>query len=359
MVSDAKTPRGSARYANALTPDDAARHPAYAALGTALSRSDVALSLLDSVSEEQQNPMLIFAALHYVALKGHRVLSPLYASLAVPGSVDPESFAATVIALVESDPTLVSDQLHRRTQTNEVGRSAVLRAVLTELHRRGLERVNIIDVGASAGLNLYLDHYGVYDAARDDDPLALECQSLSGHSTNGPLPAIAQRIGIDLNPLDPRVPDDALWLRACLWPEDPRRMRRLEAIMSQLDNWEPTTLLQGTALDRLGDALALADESAATVLWHTWALAYFPPDQQRAFGVRMRELAAAKVLTWVSVEWPRVVPELDLPRPSESAPMPGNCQITVAEAGGEPRPWGWCQHHGRWLSLSLASGPNA
>ena len=43
------------------------------------------------------------------------------------------------------------------------------------------------------------------------------------------MPEIVARIGVDLDPLDVTDADDARWLRACLWPDQPERAAQLEA----------------------------------------------------------------------------------------------------------------------------------
>jgi hypothetical protein len=354
VVSD---PRSDAvwRYRHALTADDADRHPCYRELCRRLGESEVAADLLASVPVEHRNPMLVLAALHYSALGGDDRLAGLYADLG-SGTQDPVRFATAVVAVVEADPTVVSSQLHRTTQTNEIGRSAILQPVLRELRARGLEHIDVVDVGASAGLNLYVDHYRVVESPGADDT-ALVSESL-GELPTGPMPLIGARTGIDLNPLDLRQEDDARWLRACLWPEDARRMRRLELIERASAGWEPLRMLKGGVLERLGDALEGATTEQPSVLWHTWAAAYFPPEVQREFGDRMRTIVRSGRVAWVSVEWPVMVPEMGLPEPGGEPPREGSCQIAVAMPGAAPEHWGWSQHHGRWVSLS-PPGPKA
>jgi hypothetical protein len=344
------------RYRHSLTDEDAARHPCYRALCQRLSASEVACDLLASVPLEHRNPMLVLAALHYAAIAGDARLAPLYAPLGAGGQ-DPAAFAGAVIAVLDADPAVVSNQLHRTTQTNEVGRSAILQPVLRRLCEFGLTDIDVVDVGASAGLNLYVDHYRVVGSP-DGDEMALVSEAI-GELPSGPLPRIAGRTGIDLNPLDLRRDDDARWLRACLWPEDPRRLRRLELIERASAGWEPLRMLRGGVLERLDEALEAATGERPSVLWHTWAAAYFPPEVQREFGSRMRELAEEGRVAWVAIEWPAMVPGLAMPEPREPPPRDGHCQIAVALPGAAPEHWGWSQHHGRWVSLSSPLGPKA
>jgi hypothetical protein len=351
----------SRRYRFALSPEDQSAHPCYAALCRAFSSDSLLIDLLLSVPLAQRNAMLVLAALHFQALSGHRELAPLYAQLGTQLSLAPDDFARRVVDIVHREPTVVSSLLTRHTQTNEPGRSAVFQAVLRELYRRGIDEVNLIDVGTSAGLNLYVDHYTIVrePAPPTHSALRFSYESLDAADLDGPLPAVRSRIGVDLHPLDLRSAPDAQWLRACLWPEDPVRLNRLMALEQIVPTWPPLTFIQAGALEGVERALEMVDPDAANVIMHSWAAAYFEPDLQTNFAARMRELVSTHRASWVYLEWPRAVAGLSPPTPETPAPRTGASQIVVAMAGGQPEGWGWCHPHGRWVSFSPASGPNA
>ncbi len=44
------------------------------------------------------------------------------------------------------------------------------------------------------------------------------------------MPEVVVRVGVDLDPVDVTDADDARWLRACLWPDQPERLARLEGV---------------------------------------------------------------------------------------------------------------------------------
>jgi hypothetical protein len=251
--------------------------------------------------------MLVLAALHYGALRGDRDLAPLYERLA---SRTPEEFASRVTAVLEARPELVREQLWRATQTNEPGRSAVLAAVLNELHGRGVGDVHLIDVGTSMGLNLYPDYYRINDDEGDDVILTME--DLNNNVATSPLPRIHERIGIDLNPLDPENPDDVLWLKACLWPEEPQRARRLDAILQEMVLWPRATRLKGSAVDLIDDALDLCSPDATPVIFHSWVAAYFTSDEQSRWRERIMRHVRTRA-TWIYFEHPWGVKGLDPP----------------------------------------------
>ena len=338
-----------AYYRLALAPEDRERLPRYAALVDALSTSSVACALLGEARAEQRNPMLVLAALHYNALVGDRVLAPLYAHV---NQIDPGDFARGVVAALEERPELVRAQLHRATQTNEPGRSAVLAAILRELHSRGVEDVHLIDVGTSMGLNLYPDFYNINSPS--DEGVNLEIEDLGGNVTRVGLPRIHQRIGIDLHPLDPSNAEDVLWLKACLWPEQPERTTRFEHTLKAMKDWPSALRLTGSALDVIDDALSLCTPDAMPVVFHSWVAAYFSPEEQ----VRWREIIMRHVqsrATWIYLEHPWGVKGLTPPATTSDPPRSGATQIVVCELGGEPAHWGWAHPHGRWVALAAPS----
>jgi hypothetical protein len=68
------------------------------------------------------------------------------------------------------------------------------------------------------------------------------------------VPEVVARVGVDRDPVDVTNADDARWLRACLWPDQPEQMARLEAELA-LAATAPPLLLQGAPVEVLPDAL--------------------------------------------------------------------------------------------------------
>jgi hypothetical protein len=94
----------------------------------------------------------------------------------------------------------------------------------------------LIDVGASAGLNLRCDsyriEYGSFGATGPaDSPVRIECTVEGGRPPIAPrLPPIVSRIGIDRAPIDLENTDDVRWLLACVWPDSGRLERTAASI---------------------------------------------------------------------------------------------------------------------------------
>jgi hypothetical protein len=349
MVLDLEDARR--RYHFSFTREDHDRLPFYSALMNALENDLIALELLAGIRVEQRNPMLVLASLHLAALRGHAVLSPIYRDARSGAMADPDSAARQVLRVVNDEPELVRSEFHRSTQTNEPGRSAVFQSVIALLEQRGYSSINLIDVGSSAGINLYFDQFPVR-AHDDDNPLTLVCHDETPVDRSLPMPDVRSRVGIDPSPLDLSSDDDRMWLQACLWPEEPRRMARLEAIIAQRTSWPETTVLRGTAAERLDDAIALGDPSSLSVVLNSYVAAYFSEEDQLAYFEDMVEKCASGNVAWISLESPFMVTWPTSSTTNESA-RKGATQVLVTLPGGSPRGWGWCHHHGLWLALDV------
>src|SRR5262249_46962829 len=126
--------------------------------------------------------------------------------------------------------------VERGTQTNEVRRCTYLLPAFVFATTRARRPLAIVDVGASAGLNLLFDRYAYdYDgvaAGEVGSPVRLTTQLRGGRPPLAPLPTVADRIGLDIAPV---ALDDAAatrWLEACVWPEHVERFATLRAALA-------------------------------------------------------------------------------------------------------------------------------
>jgi hypothetical protein len=72
------------------------------------------------------------------------------------------------------------------------------------------------------------------------------------------MPKVAARVGVDLDPVDVTDADDARWLRACLGPDQPERIARLEAELT-LAATAPPLLVAGPLAGVAGRLLVVLD----------------------------------------------------------------------------------------------------
>ena len=122
--------------------------------------------------------------------------------------------AARVLAGQRAD---VRVWLGRPPQTNEVGRAAALLGGLRHIVARARLPVRLIEIGASAGLNLRADRFYIPgEAGRFGDPSSPVV--LAGGWRGQPPPTAAieviERTGGDDAPIDPATPTGRLTLAA-------------------------------------------------------------------------------------------------------------------------------------------------
>jgi hypothetical protein len=123
------------------------------------------------------------------------------------------------------------------------------------------------------------------------------------------MPEVVARVGVDLDPVDVTDPDDARWLRACQWPDQPERAARLGAEMA-LAATDPPLLMQGDAIEVMPGAFARVPADALPVVTTTWALSHFPLESRLRFLHRLDEAATGRAVAWVSVEGVGVAPAI-------------------------------------------------
>ena len=278
------------------------RSPLYEAVCAAVAERPEVLELLLDTRPGQRRPTLLLAAAHHLLLAGaEHPVAGSYPSLGGCRPPDPglgARFCDFVLANADSIRALVRA---RRTQTNEVGRCTGLVLGLALLP----PPIALIDVGASAGLNLNLDRYA-YDygpAGRIETrgaEVVLRCAVRGGRV---PLPAappaIAWRAGIDLNPLDAADPETGRWLEALVWPEDTDRARVLRAALA-VARRHPPRVRRGDAVELLPAVAAEAPGGATLTVVHTNVIGYLGRAERARFAERCRELGA-RVL---SLEFP-------------------------------------------------------
>ncbi|MGB9153141.1 MAG: DUF2332 family protein, partial [Alphaproteobacteria bacterium] len=256
-----------------------------------------------------------------------------------------------VMDVVRADPDIVRGQLWRSTQTNEPGRSAVIQAVIGDLTRE-TSKINIIEVGASAGINLCFDQFPVRPID-DGRALTLVCEDLTPIDRMLPMPEVAARVGIDPQPLDLEDDGDRLWLKACLWPEQRRRHERFDAIVDAHHSWPHVVMLKGSALECMDRAFALCEPNVMTVVMNTWSAFYFTGEERDAYFVEVARRCAQGNVAWISMEstmvkWPGV--HID-----QAAHHRAASQVVLMRPGSTPVLWGWCHAHGRWLERTTVS----
>jgi hypothetical protein len=195
----------------------------------------------------------------------------------------------------------------RRTQTNEVGRCAVMLPALPP------GPLALVEIGASAGLCLLLDRFyyelGATPIGDASSPVHLRCTVAGPVPAPVALPQIVWRLGLDRSPVDVQDDDAVRWLLACVWPDHPARRRRLEAAIG-LARVDPPVVRAGDLVDDLPAVLAAVPDHAHLVVFHSAVLSYVSPDRREAFADVLAAASARRDVLWLSNEGAGVIPEV-------------------------------------------------
>ncbi len=294
-------------------------------------------------------PLRLTGGLHALVRRG-----------AVPGLADcypPEPMPEEEALWAALWPVLANPELlpwlDGAPQTNEVGRSAVLMSGLLVVADLFPQPVELLELGASAGLNLVLDRYG-YDlgGVRSGDPgspLQLKPE-WKGDPPPDARVEVARRRGVDLHPLDARSDGDRLL--AYVWPDQAGRLARLETALA-LAAADPPEVATGEAADWLEARLGEPGIAGVTrVVLHSIAFQYFPEETKARIAAAMARAGAEATLA-APLAWLRYEHEA------------GEDRITLrlkTWPSGEERLLAHCHPHGssvRWLGCEASATENS
>ncbi|HUC05588.1 MAG TPA: DUF2332 domain-containing protein [Acidimicrobiales bacterium] len=315
-------------------------------------RADV-LDLVLQAPESQQRPNIILAAVHYLLLRGaaHALALHYDTVRQVRGvdldgeqlatSVDREDVVALFTDFCRTFRSDLGDLCStRRTQTNEVGRCSALLPALSFVSAGIPHRsIAFLDLGTSAGLNLFFDRYAytyreqASGATRRGGDVAssvnLECvvRQPLGALPSLDVPEVLARAGLDMDPVDATSDEGAQWLLACLWPDNLARFVRLrEALHIARASFITTTtapvppIHHGDIVEDLARVAATMADDAPLVVFHSWVAAYLTPERQEELVAAVQDLARGRPLHYLYAEAPNETPRLPTPPSPSTSP---------------------------------------
>jgi hypothetical protein len=286
-------------------------------------------------------PLRFMGAVHRLVLAGEAPeLARFYPSTAAePEPGDPwPAFAA----VVETHEQVLRSLVKQPNQTNEVRRSAALACGFLLVARETGLPLRLLELGASAGLNLRWDRYAYRAGAETwGDPASpVLLDDFVGPSPVFDVRAeVVERRGCDVIPIDATAPDAALTLRSLVWADQVDRLRLLEAALSVAAD-EPVELTRESASSWLHRETRFLPSGFATVVFHSYV--------EQFFGA----VAAARIRAAVASAGVRATPEA----PFALIKLEPEGKRLVLRLrlwpGGAERLVASCTHHGadvRWL----------
>lgn len=285
------------------------------------------------------------AGLHALALAGREagVLGALYGGGAMPSAHALEAALAEALDVHAGE---LLGWLAHPTQTNEVARVAGLVAALLELGRGAAMPCEVLELGASAGLNLNFPHYAVQlgDVAACAPVSAVSlAPEWRGQSVAAGLITVTGVRGVDLHPLDVSQEADRRSLEAYVWPGETARAARLAAAIGIAEAYPPpvdTGLASAWLLTRFGVPQPLG---VRRVVFHSMVLQYAGDTERAAIDAAFAAAGAAatadRPLARVSIEW----------RADRAAVELRIAQWDDAGERGESRLAAQCHPYGEWI----------
>jgi hypothetical protein len=309
--------------------------PLYERLAIGIADDEFLLELVMSAAPSQQRPTLLFAAVHeLVGQKREHPLAAYYASISV--SVrhgDPwPAFRDFCSAYREQ---LISRMSTGGTQTNDVRRSAAVAIGLHHLQAQASKPLVLVELGASAGLLLLFDRYrmnvGTHligpEESPVDVPVAADDQIVA--LLPSVMPQVADRVGVDLAPVDLADPAQVRWLEAFVWPEAHDDRDRLRAAVA-LARVDPPLVVQGDAVTSLPAILDTISEAYAPVVFHCTLLTYLDALQRQAIAECLETVGTRRELGWLALEAPGFLTALQPAFPIPSVLATQNSQFVLA-----------------------------
>lgn len=323
-----------------------ANSPLYARLAEGVGHDPDLRAFAATAKKGQPYANVLFAAVHFLLLRGaQHKLRRFYPDLNGWNAIEEEDPFPAFKDFVESHRAELAPIVASRiTNTNEVGRSALLHAGFRAVAAEAGEPLNLIEIGPSAGLNLIWDRYGVcyhrgseiFSTDTPDLALVIDCE-LRGDKIPplGPTPKVASRVGLELNPVNLDDPDARDWLKALIWPENKLRFERLDAALKAFGDAKPPIRV-GDALALLPNALRDAPEHQPVCVYHTYVTYQFTGEMREALD-NILVMAGLRRPVW---------------RLSAEGTLSGENPLTLHryhDGTRDQRRLALCHPHGAWL----------
>ncbi len=324
--------------------EQTAGSPIYQFLSKEISSNQKILKLASRSGSSQPAPNLFLAAVNYILMKNPKDgLAEFYPNVGGSFSPSPAMLNAFSIFCEKFEVEIGKLLETRLVQTNEVQRCALLLpAVNMVSEKSGVEKISLVDVGASGGLNLLMDQVFIqYSDGSSAGPLnstlRLECESkgLSLPDFKNGI-QISSRIGIDLNPVDLLNADQREWNLALIWPDQFERIKRLQKALKLLSS-NKILLRKGNANQILDEVVSEIPEDQLVCVMHSFTLNQFSKEEREKIETTLELISQKRNLWRISLEWIGTdFPELSIIH-YESGQKRSNQKLAE------------CHGHGEWI----------
>jgi len=287
----------------------------------------------------------MMAGVHAVVLERRApALARYYPSVGGTASPDEPGLWDEFRAVLADNVDAVREWLGHPPQTNEVGRAAALAGGLFHVAGEAALPIRLVEIGASAGLNLRADRFRIEGrvAARGPESSALVMKDAwLGVAPPDVEVDVVYRVGIDVAPIDPVTESGRLRLTAFVWPDQLDRLERLRGALDVARAF-PADLRREDAIRAVRE-LTLRD-GTWTVLWHSVFRQYLDDASYAELTAAIDALAQAAT---PSARFAHLMLEPEPTSTADTFPV-----VLTTWPGGERRVLGTAPAHGlpvTWL----------
>ena len=193
----------------------------------------------------------------------------------------------------------------RRYQMNEVARCTQIALGVAATAMPGAAPVALADLGTGPGSACTWTATAIRRGPRASGAVAaalsLSCDvrgSLEPPQVT--LPAIAERVGIDLHPVHVEDPAARSWLEACAPPEAAALARLAAAI--EVTRRYPVKPVAGDAVQALAGVLAGFPPGRSVIVVYAYMAVFLPPEQRARLAAVMASAGRTRPVTWLSLD---------------------------------------------------------
>ena len=279
--------------------------PFYHNLSKQIAGDEALLRLCAFVKEGQPVPNAFLAAIHFLILKNRQAsLANYYPSL-TGQQTEAIPFALFKTFIQEHQQQITALLQQRIVQTNVLTRCNYLLPAFSSILSLTNGPATIIDIGASAGLNLNFDCYEYYyngEKRFGNSPVKLHCQT-KGEK----IPAIKpfnnpiRKIGIDQHPIDLTNADDLTWLQALIWPDQTERFSMLKEAL-QIPELSQIELTRSSTIADFKNLIEAVDPGDTLIVYATHVLYQFTDELLHAFYNLLDAIGQTRDFYFLSAE---------------------------------------------------------